>query len=476
MTELNKLTIKEAAEGLRSKKFTSVELTKACLARIKERNKEVNAFITVSEESALQEAEVADQMIAEGKAGPLTGIPFSVKDAINTAAVRSTGAAKILDNYVPPFEATVIRKIREQGGVLVGKNNCDSFGHGASNENSMYGPVKNPLDLTKVAGGSSGGSAAAVADHMCIYSIAEDTGGSIRQPASFCGVVGLRPSYGRNSRYGIMPMASSLDTVGPITKSVEDMAIVMKEIAGQDEKDATTVPAGVPDYVKDISADVKKLKIGIPKEYFEIPGMTPEVKERTLEQIEKLRSMGLQVEEVSLPHTKYSIAVYYIIVPSEDSSNLGRLDGVRYGVRAKGKNLFDLYAESREQGFPEEVKRRILIGTYALSAGYYDAYYKKAQQVRTLIRKDFDEAFKKVDVLITPTSPFPAFGVGEKANDPLSLYLADVMVGPAAVAGMPAISVPAGNSKSGLPIGVQVIGPRLGESVVLQVGKAIYNS
>lgn len=470
---LNELTIKEAAEGLRKKKFTSVELTKACLDRIKKRNPEVNAFITVSEEIALRDAKAADEKIAKGKAGDLAGIPFSVKDAICTEGVRSTGSAKILDNYIPPYEATVIRKIRESGGVLVGKNNCDAFGHGASNENSMYGPVRNPRDLSKVAGGSSGGSAAAVADNMCMYSIAEDTGGSIRQPASFCGLVGLRPSYGRNSRHGIMPMASSLDTVGPITKTVEDAAIVMNVIAGPDKMDATTVPESVPDYLEALGGDLKKIRLGLPKEYFEVPGINEEVKQQTLLAVEKLKKLGCKIEEVSLPHTKYSIAVYYIIVPCEDSSNLGRLDGVRYGVRFKGKNLYDLYAESRASGFPEEVKRRILIGTYALSAGYYDAYYKKAQQVRTLIRRDFDEVFKKVDALITPTSPFPAFGIGEKSNDPLAMYLADVMVGPAAVAGMPALTVPAGLTKNKLPIGVQIIGPRFAEGKVLKIGQFI---
>lgn len=470
---LNELTIAEAAKGLRAKKFSSVELTKACFDRIKKRNPEVNAFITVSEKSALREAKAADEKISKGKAETLTGIPFSVKDAICTEGVRSTGSAKILDNYIPPYEATVIRKIRAAGGVLVGKNNCDAFGHGASNENSMYGPVRNPRDLSKVAGGSSGGSAAAVADNMCIYSIAEDTGGSIRQPASFCGVVGLRPSYGRNSRFGIMPMASSLDTVGPITKTVEDAALIMNVIAGRDRLDATTVPEPVPDYLDELKGDLKKFRIGLPKEYFDVPGIDKEVKERTLETVDKLKKLGCEVKDVSLPHTKYSIAVYYIIVPSEDSSNLGRLDGVRYGVRAKTKNLFDLYAESRAAGFPEEVKRRILIGTYALSAGYYDAYYKKAQQVRTLIRRDFDEVFKKVDVLLTPTSPFSAFGLGDKSNDPLSMYLADVMVGPAAVAGMPALSVPAGFTESKLPIGVQVVGPRLAEGKIFKVGQFI---
>ncbi|MEK7625543.1 MAG: Asp-tRNA(Asn)/Glu-tRNA(Gln) amidotransferase subunit GatA, partial [Patescibacteria group bacterium] len=415
---LNELTIVRAAEGLRSKKFTSVELTRTCLDRIKKRNPEVNAFITVCEESALREAKAADEKILKGKSEILTGIPFSVKDAICTRDVRSTGSAKILDNYIPPFDATVIRKIRESGGVLIGKNNCDAFGHGASNENSMYGPVRNPHNLKMVAGGSSGGSAAAVADNMCIFSIAEDTGGSIRQPASLCGVVGLRPSYGRNSRHGIMPMASSLDTVGPITKTVEDAALVMNVIAGRDKMDATTVPELVPDYINEIrnpKSEIRNLRIGLPKEYFDLPGLDSEVRDRTLGAIEKLKKLGCEIVDVSLPHTKYATAVYYIIVPSEDSSNLGRLDGIRYGVRAKARDLYDLYASSRADCFPEEVKRRILIGTYALSAGYYDAYYRKAQQVRTLIRRDFDEEFKKADALITPTSPFTAFAIGEKS-------------------------------------------------------------
>src|SRR3989339_1977989 len=455
---LNELTIKQAQEGLRKKEFTSVELTEACLNRIKERNKKINAFVTVCEESALLEAQKADELIAKGEQKELTGIPFAVKDAICTADVRSTGSAKILDNYIPPFDATVIKKIRKQGGVLIGKNNCDTFGHGASNENSMYGAVKNPHDLTKVSGGSSGGSAVAVADHMCIYAIGEDTGGSIRQPASLCGIVGLRPSYGRNSRFGVMPMASSLDTVGPMTKTVEDCAIVEQVIAGQDKLDATTVSDNVPNYLADLKNNLKGMKIGVPKEYFELEGLTDEVKELINKKIDELSKLGCKIVSVSLPYTKYAIAVYYIVVPSEVSSNFGRLDGIRYGVREDAKKLFDVYALSRAHGFPEEVKRRILIGTYALSAGYYDAYYKKAQTVRTLIKKDFDEVFKKVDALITPTSPFPAFGIGEKSTDPLAMYLADVMVSPASVAGMPAISVPAGKTKNGLPVGVQIIG------------------
>lgn len=471
--QLNELNIKSAAEGLKSGKFTSVELTSACLLRIKERNSEINAFITVCEDEALREAKIADDIIRKGKGSVLTGIPFAVKDSISTRGARSTAAAKILDNYIPPFDATVIKKIREQGGVLIGKNNCDTFGHGASNENSMYGPVKNPINLKKVAGGSSGGTAAAVADNMCVYGIGEDTGGSIREPASFCGIVGLRPSYGRNSRYGIMPMASSLDTVGPMTKTVEDAAIIMEQIAGRDSLDATTVADTVPEYTKGLAGNMKGVKVGVPKEYFEAPGMNSEVAEIIKQNIEKLKELGCKIVDVSLPHTKYAIAVYYIVVPCEVSSNLGRLDGVRYGVRAESDNLFDLYARSRAQGFHEEVKRRILIGTYALSAGYYDAYYKKAQQVRTLIRQDFDEAFKKVDVLITPTSPFPAFNLGEKSADPLQMYLADVMVSPAGVAGVLGLSVPAGVTADGLPVGIQIMGPRMGEQIVLKVGNAI---
>ena len=469
---LNELTISQAQEGLKKNKFTAVDLTRACLAVAKEKNKELNAYITICEESALAEAARADEMIANGNQQPLTGIPFSVKDAICTVDIRSTGSAKILDNYIAPYEATVIGKIRAQGGVLIGKTNCDAFGHGASNENSMYGPVRNPHDLTKVAGGSSGGSAASVAAHTCLFSIGEDTGGSIRQPASLCGVVGLRPSYGRNSRYGIMPMASSLDTVGPMTKTVEDCALVMKAIAGVDARDATTVSDTVPDYSKQISKK-NKFTIGVPKEYLELDGMEPEVKNIIEQKISELKKGGHKIVPVSLPYTKYSIPVYYIVVPSEDSSNLGRLDGIRYGVRARAENLYDIYAKSRAGGFPEEVKRRIMIGTYALSAGYYDAYYRKAQKVRTLIIRDFEKVFETVDLLITPTSPFPAFDIGAKKDDVLAMYLADVFVSPAAVAGLPAISVPAGMTASGLPVGAQIIGPRLHESEVMNLAKQI---
>ncbi|HCC13746.1 MAG: Glutamyl-tRNA(Gln) amidotransferase subunit A [Candidatus Magasanikbacteria bacterium GW2011_GWD2_43_18] len=472
MKNLNELTIEQARAGLDKKEFTSVELTQACLDRIHDRNEELNAFITVTEELALEEARKADEMIAKGEQKMLTGIPYSVKDAICTKDVRSTASAKILDNYVPPFDATVIKNIREQGAVLVGKTNCDAFGHGASNEHSMYGPVKNPHDTRKVAGGSSGGAAASVADHQCLFAIAEDTGGSIRQPAAFCGIYGLRPSYGRNSRYGIMPMASSLDTVGPMAKTAGDIAILAEIMAGVDERDATTVPEVVPSYKDEIEKfEIKNLKIGIPKEYFELEGLDAEVKEAVENKIEELKKQGAEIVPVSLPYTKYAIPVYYIAVPSEDSSNLGRIDGIRYGVQSDRENLYDTYAHSRAHGFPEEVKRRIMVGTYALSAGYYDAYYRKAQKVRTLIIQDFENVFQNVDVLITPTSPFPAFGIGEKKDDVIAMYLADVFVSPGAVAGIPGISVPIGNTKDGLPIGLQIMGPRMGESKILQVAE-----
>lgn len=471
--KLNQLTIVQAHEGLKNGDFSSVDLTQACLKRIKERNEIINAFITVTEDLALEEAKKADKMIEDGKQQMLTGIPFSVKDAICVKGVRSTGSAKILDNYIAPYEATVITKIRRQGTVLLGKTNCDAFGHGASNENSMYGPVRNPHDESKVAGGSSGGAAAALADHQCIFSIAEDTGGSIRYPASFCGVVGLRPSYGRNSRYGIMPMASSFDTVGPMAKTVEDVAILMEIMAGEDAMDATTVPNVVPEYSQKLKVKSQKFKIGIPKEYMELEGLDTEVKDKIEIKIKELENIGHEIVEVSLPHTKYAIPVYYIAVPSEDSSNLGRLDGIRYGAQADADNLYDVYAKSRGQGFPEEVKRRIMIGTYALSAGYYDAYYRKAQKVRTLIIQDFEQAFEQVDLLVTPTSPFPAFNLDEKKDDVLAMYLADVFMSPAAVAGIPGLSVPVGETKAGLPVGMQIMGPRLGEINVLSLGHTI---
>lgn len=458
-------TIAEARRALDNRDISSQELTREYLNRAKEKNETLNAFTTIVENEAMEAARAADEKIKDGSAGVLTGIPFGVKDAICTAGIRSTASAKILDTYTPPFDATVIRKIRAQGGVIIGKQNCDAFGHGASNENSMYGAVKNPWDTERVPGGSSGGSAASVAADMCVYSIAEDTGGSIRQPAAFCNLVGLRPSYGRNSRYGIMPMASSLDTVGPITKTVEDCALVMEAIAGRDPLDATTVPGAVPAYTEGLRESIKGLRVGIPREYIQdLPNNLQKIIDDAAEQF---RQIGCEVMDVSLPHTKYAIPVYYIIVPSEDSSNLSRMDGIRFGVRAYEKDLQNVYMQSRAQGFPAEVKRRIMVGTFALSHGYYDAYYKKAQQVRTRIMRDFEEAFNRVDVLLAPTTPTPAFKIGEKANDPLAMYKADIFVGPAAVAGVPAVSVP-GGFVDNLPFGVQLIGPRMSEDLILR--------
>ena len=471
MSGLNELTIQQAYEGLKKGDFTSVELTEACLKQIKKRNKELNAFISVFDSDALVEAERADEMIKSGQQQILTGIPFCVKDSISTKDALSTAAAKILGNYIPPFDATVIRKIREQGAVLIGKNNCDTFGHGASNENSMYGSVKNPHDTKRVSGGSSGGTAAAVADHMAIFGIGEDTGGSIRQPAAFCGVVGLRPSYGLNSRFGIMPMASSLDTVGPITKSVADAKIVQEIMAGQDFLDVTTVAIKNQENKKAIK---QKIKLGVPQEYFSIEGMDEEIKKIIENKIKEIsENKDIEIVPVSLPMTKYAIPVYYILVPSEDSSNLARIDAIRYGERKEGSDLYNVYAKSRAEGMNEEVKRRIMIGTYALSAGYYDAFYRKAQKVRTLIIQDFEKVFQEVDLLITPTTPTPAFKIGEKKNDVLSMYLADIFVSPAAVAGLPAISIPVGLTKKKLPVGMQIIGPRLGEGKIFDLARII---
>ncbi len=467
---IKKKTISSVVSELKNKEYSAEELTTAYLNQVDAVDSDINAYITVEKELALEQARKADQNIQAGKAGVLEGVPFSAKDAICTKDIRSTGAAMILDNYTSAFEATVITKIKDQGAVLLGKNNCDAFGHGASNENSMYGPVRNPHNLEYVAGGSSGGSAAAVAGDMSVFSIAEDTGGSIRQPASFCGIDGIRPSYGRNSRYGIMPMASSFDTVGPMANSVQDLALLMEVMAGQDVKDATSVPIAVPKYTQSIEQDLRGLKIGIPKEYFDVEALEEDVLVAVNEQIKILKEMGCTIVPVSLPHTKYAIPVYYITVPSEDSSNLARLDGIRYGNNVAGSDLVSTYSDTRAQGFPLEVKRRIMIGTYALSAGYYDAYYRKAQKVRTLISNDFTTVFNEVDAIVTPTSPFSAFKLQSKIDDVLSMYAADVFVGPAAVAGIPALSTNVGVNKDGLPIGLQIISKRLNDEMVLRIG------
>ncbi len=462
-------------QNLLAKKYSALELTQDYLKRATEKNNELNAFITITKTEALQQAKDVDQLIASGAELPLlAGVPASVKDIILVEGVRATAASKILASYVAPYDATVITKLKEQGMVLIGKNNCDEFAMGSSTENSAYQPAKNPFDISRVPGGSSGGSAAAVAADMSVYSLGSDTGGSIRQPASFCGVVGLKPTYGAVSRYGLMAMASSLDQIGPLARSVADTQIVFNAIKGQDKMDATSTPAKPINKEKNFS----NLKIGVPKEYF-IAGMNSEVEEVIKNTIHVAEKLGAQIVPVSLPHTEQALAVYYIIQPAETSANLARFDGIRYGQRAAIDNgdekLIDVYKKTRGQYFGAEVKRRIVLGTYILSAGYYDAYYKQAQKVRTLIQQDFKEVFNQVDVLITPVAPHPAFKLGEKMSDPLSMYLEDVFTVPINVAGVPALSVPVGKTKTGLPIGAQIIGPWWGEETLFAVGQTLEN-
>lgn len=468
---LNELTIKEAREKLDDGEITSLDLTKACLERIKERNGELNACLLVCEDEALRAAKEADKRIKDGERGSLLGIPYLCKDNIMTKGLRTTAASKMLENYIAPYDATVIVRLRAAGAVLLGKTNLDEFAHGASTENSAYGPTKNPNDLTRVAGGSSGGSAAGVADDMCLFALGSDTGGSIRQPASFCGVVGLKPSYGRVSRFGLLSMTSSTDVIGPIAKTPYDAALVLEVIAGRDERDATTAPEAAEHYSSLSDVGLRGVRVGLPREYFQ-EGLDKEVKERIKQAAQKLEKAGAQIKLVSLPHTKYAIPVYYIITPSEISSNLARFDGIGWGLaKDQADNLQAFYRQNRGQGFGPEVKRRILLGTYTLSAGYYDAYYRKAQAVRTLIREDFQQVFAEADILLAPTAPHPAFKIGAQADDPLAMYLEDVFVAGASLAGLPAISVPAGlisSDDAELPVGAQLIAPRLKESLLLE--------
>lgn len=478
---LNELTIKDARLKLDSGEISALELTQDCLLQIKKLNPEINAVLTLCEESALLEAKEADKRIASGEKTDLLGIPYVCKDNIMTKGVRTTASSKILENYIAPYDATIIKKLKEAGAILLGKTNLDEFAHGASTENSAYGVTTNPLDLTRVPGGSSGGSAAALVSNMCIFAIGSDTGGSIRQPASFCGIYGLKPSYGRVSRFGLLSMTSSTDVIGPLTKTAYDAALVLKVIAGRDDLDSTSAPEVVevyedaiePEAVKTKSNFLKGIKVGLPKEYY-LKEMNPEVALLLEEAAKKLQYYGAELIEVSLPNTEYGVPVYYIITPSEISSNLARFDGIGWGLaKHEAKDLQDFYKTNRGLGFGPEVKRRIMLGTYALSAGYYDAYYKKAQAVRTLIINDFKEAFKEVDILLTPTSPHPAFKIGEQINDPLAMYLEDIFVTGASLAGLPALSVPVGlvKTKEGndMPLGAQLIAPRLGESVIFKV-------
>jgi aspartyl-tRNA(Asn)/glutamyl-tRNA(Gln) amidotransferase subunit A len=471
--KLYQLTIKEAHDLLRRKEISSRELTDSVLERIRSVNDRVGAFITVSDESAARDAEKADKAIAKGDCGILTGIPLAVKDLICTSGIRTTCASRILEDFVPPYDATVIAKLKKAGTVMVGKLNMDEFAMGSSTENSGIMPTRNPWDLDRIPGGSSGGSAAAVAADMCLGALGSDTGGSIRQPASHCGVVGLKPTYGRVSRFGLVAFASSLDQIGPLAKNVSDCAILAETVAGYDPSDSTSVPCDVPDYSSFLTVGLKGLKLGIPKEYDSTHGLDPEVSKAVANAVKVMENLGAECVDVSLPHTEYAVPVYYVIAPSEASSNLARFDGVKYGFRDKDqKDLMGMYRSTRSRGFGAEVKRRIIIGTYCLSSGYYDAYYKKASQVRTLIIEDFRKAFEACDLILSPVAPTPAFKIGEKADDPLTMYLSDIFTLSANLAGIPGMSVPCGFSSSGLPIGLQLMGKHFSEGTLF---KAAYN-
>jgi aspartyl-tRNA(Asn)/glutamyl-tRNA(Gln) amidotransferase subunit A len=468
--ELHQLTIHEAHELLKQRKISSTELTKSVLKRIAEVEGKVHACVTIVEDIALKEAKKVDNYIKTAhEITPLTGIPTLIKDVICTKGIRTTCSSKILENFVPLYDATVIEKLKAQKAVIVGKTNMDEFAMGSSTEHSAFFPTHNPWDLNRVPGGSSGGSAAAVAADETIYALGSDTGGSVRQPAALCSVVGLKPTYSRVSRFGLIAFASSLDQIGPLTKDVTDCALVMNAIAGYDPRDSTSVPHPVPDYTQQLIPDIKGLRIGIPQEYF-VEGMQNEVRAALEAAIDNLRELGAEIDwEVSLPHTKYALAVYYILAPSEASANLARYDGVKYGFSERdASNVIETTERTRQFGFGTEVKRRIMLGTYALSAGYYDAYYLKAQKVRTLIKGEFDQAFEKYDALVTPTSPIVPFKLGEKLEDPMQMYLSDICTLPINIAGIPAISIPAGFADN-LPIGMQIMGKPFSEEILLRI-------
>ncbi len=472
-TPLHDLTLAEASARLRDGSVSSEDLTEAALARIAATDETWHSFITVSADEARATARAIDAQRQSGAAaGVLAGIPIAVKDVIATAGIRTTAASKLLEDFVPPYDATVTTRLKNAGAVIIGKANCDEFAMGSSNENSAYGPTRNPWDPTRVPGGSSGGSATAIAGRQAYGSLGTDTGGSIRLPAAYCGVVGMKPTYGRVSRYGVIAYASSLDQVGPFGRTVEDCARMLGVIAGHDPRDSTSVDRPVPDYHAALGGDAAGLRIGVPKEYF-IDGMQPAVEGAVRAALDTLGGLGATTSDVSLPHTSYAVACYYILATAEASSNLGRYDGIRYGARqAADDGLASLYRNTRALGFGPEVKRRIMLGTYALSAGYYDAYYLKAQKVRTLIRQDFDRVFADVDVLATPVAPTTAFRLAEKTSDPLAMYLVDVFTNPASLAGLPAIVVPCGRDEAGMPIGLQLIGPPFGEELVLRAAHA----
>ncbi|MCL6649503.1 MAG: Asp-tRNA(Asn)/Glu-tRNA(Gln) amidotransferase subunit GatA [Chloroflexi bacterium] len=469
--ELYDLSITEAQARLDRREISAVELTRAHLDRIAAVEPLVRAFVTVTPELALAQAEAADRRLGQGERRPLLGIPMALKDVISTRGVRTTCSSRMLEHFVPIYDATVVTRLQAEGAVLLGKTNMDEFAMGSSCENSAFFPTHNPWDLERVPGGSSGGSAAAVAAGEAVYSLGSDTGGSIRQPAALCGVVGLKPTYGRVSRSGLVAFASSLDQIGPITRTVEDAALVLEAIAGHDPNDSTTADLPVPRYREALTGDLRGLRIGVPREYF-AAGVDPGVATTLRQAIQTLADLGATIDwEVSLPHTEYALAVYYLIAPSEASANLARYDGVKYGFLAEGTSMWDEMERTRGRGFGPEVKRRIMLGTYALSAGYYDAYYLKAQKVRTLIKRDFDEAFTRYDVLVTPTSPTVAFRLGERVADPIQMYLSDVCTLPVNIAGICGLAVPAGLSK-GLPVGMQLLGKPFDEATLLRVGHA----
>ena len=471
MAELNWLSIKEAHSQLTSRQISSVELTQACLDRIEAVEDRVQSFLTLTPETALAQAEAADRMLAAGEGGPLTGVPVQIKDVMCTEGVPTTCASRMLENFVPVYNATAVEQLLGQGAVMLGKGNMDEFAMGSSCENSAFHPTMNPWDLERVPGGSSGGAAASVASGEAIYALGSDTGGSVRQPAALCGVVGLKPTYGLVSRYGLIAFASSLDQIGPVGRTVMDCALALNAIAGHDPRDATSVYQEPKDYAASLGQDIKGLRLGIPEEYF-VDGMEPGSRKAVDEAISALEGLGASVRPVSLPTTRYALACYYIIAPSECSANLARYDGVKYGYSYQGTNdMWEALEKTREYGFGPEVTRRVILGTYALSSGYHDAYYLKAQQARTMIRQDFDRVFQDVDALVTPTSPVTAFKIGEKSGDPVQMYLIDVCTLPVNIAGLPGLSVPCGFS-DGLPVGLQLIGPHFSEETLLRTAHA----
>jgi len=475
--ESKNLTIAAARSSVQERKTSAAALAESFYAKIASDDPKIGAYLALSKDRALEQAERMDALAAKGEMlPPLGGVPVGIKDVLVTRGLRTTAGSKILESYIPPNDCTAVARLEAAGAVILGKLNCDEFAMGSSNENSAYKPVRNPRDLGCVPGGSSGGSAAAVAAGMAVATLGSDTGGSIRQPASFCGVVGLKPTYGRVSRYGLIAFASSLDHIGPFANTVEDAALVLRTMAGRDPMDSTSADVPVPDYVAELQKGVRGLRIGVAQEYF-AEGLDAEVKASVEGAIQKLANLGCEVVPVSLPHTECAIPAYYIVATAEASANLARFDGVRYGLRSKeSRTLSDMYRKTRDEGFGAEVKRRIMLGTYALSTGYYDAYYLKAQRVRTLLTRDFENAFQKVDAIVTPTSPTAAFKLGEKSDDPLAMYLADIYTVTANLAGIPGISVPCGDTKSGLPIGLQILGRHFDEATILRLAHAYEQS